>query len=1028
MRKALLLLFLAGASLASTGVHTTYLWHMHQPIYWPDESVWTPGRYQTAYETLLGGYCQNDLAEIFGKDDRIGDYQWYPRDAVASMLDLPEAGAQVSFAGALVENIESLAEAGWDGGVYASDWTSHYREARGWTTSAGEPRLEPLVVGFHHAIAPLMDDVAFRMELACAKAIYDEAWGDSNFSRGFFPAEMCFSERLIPALVDAGLDWSVVGDLHIARACENYPYQANLDNCDPPNRADQVNPPQSDWTNHSIPRGVTLKVPYPYGFTPHRAEYVDPSTGEVSNLVVVPAANAMSWDEGYGMFGTGSIDAIAGSNDPAHPMLILLAHDGDNAWSGGHSYYYESVPNFSHAAADAGYTPSTVATYLEHHPVPLDDVVHVEDGGWVNADGDFGSPQFINWNWPPVDAAGNFDIPGGWAEDERNWAVLTAAQNVVESAEAVGGAPDPERVVFPLSGASAVERAWHFLLAGYESGYMYYGSSLDMEVKATLACNAALEAALPLAESGADIVAPSIWLPQRLPWNPGGKGGGSLWGYPGGAGADMSRDFFVWTFIHDISGLSRVEIMVREDLDGHNDPGSHDNEIYAGGPEVGAWSALPMNHRAMPLGEPWDIPGIDFTVLPERIADEYWIELTGYGDVLLDYYVEAEDSLGNVKRSPIQHVYVGTGDAGGDGSAWWEPELPEAGDWITVYYDPAGGPLDGAAEIILHHGINGWQEVGDTPMDWNLVDEHWHKGIQLPEHASSFEFVFHDGLGNWDNNGGADWIVPVSGGGGGFVMDGLLDEGVLQISGDGMNLWVAREGDQLYLATEGTGATGLDHFLFLLDEPGAPVSAPWAKAGQVLPWAYYLGAESSNGWFAWFDAGSNVQIGPEFSSAQGEVLEGLLDLDSLFASVPPESLWVAAAGYDDPDAGSLIAQAPFGDGDGDMEAHEYYLLLDLSTRVDESPEAPLAVSLYPNPFNPDVRLSLDSPDGDLTIRIYDLEGRYVATLHEGLAAEGRHILGWNGQNARGYPCPSGIYLFQISCGTEARSLKGLLLK
>ncbi len=553
MRKVLFILLIATVALASTNVHSTYLWHMHQPIYWPDESVWTPGRYQTAYETLLGNYSQNDLAEIFGKDDRIGDYQWYPRDAVASMLDLPEAGAQVSFAGALIENISSLGDAGWDGGAYGANWTSYYREARSWTNSAGQPRLEPLLVGFHHAIGPLMDDVAFRMELACAKAIYDQAWGDSNYSRGFFPAEMCFSERLIPALVDAGIDWSVVGDLHIGRACVNYPYNAGQDNCDPPNPADQVNPAQSDWTEHSIPRGVVLKVPYPYGFTPHRAEYVNPSSGAVSNLVVVPAANAMSWDEGYGMFGTGSIDAISAASDPAHPMLILFAHDGDNAWSGGYSYYYESVDQFSHNAAAAGYAPTTVATYLADHPVPAEDVVHVEDGGWVNADGDFGSPQYINWNWPPVDASGNFDIPGGWAEDERNWAVLTAAQNVVETAEAISGAPDPERVVFPLTGANHVERAWHFLLAGYESGYMYYGSALDMEVKATLACNKALDSALPVAQSGADTVAPTIWLPQRLPWNPGGRGGGSLWGYPGGEGAAMSRDFHVWTFAHDYS-------------------------------------------------------------------------------------------------------------------------------------------------------------------------------------------------------------------------------------------------------------------------------------------------------------------------------------------------------------------------------------------------------------------------------------------------------------------------------------------
>ena len=63
-------------------------------------------------------------------------------------------------------------------------------------------------------------------------------------SVGFFPAESYFSERLIPVLVDEGVDWTIVPDLHIARACEDYPYHANEDNCDPPNRAEQQNPAQ----------------------------------------------------------------------------------------------------------------------------------------------------------------------------------------------------------------------------------------------------------------------------------------------------------------------------------------------------------------------------------------------------------------------------------------------------------------------------------------------------------------------------------------------------------------------------------------------------------------------------------------------------------------------------------------------------------------------------------------------------------------------------------------------------------------
>jgi hypothetical protein len=658
-------LMLAAPADAATGVHTTWLWHMHQPIYWPAPSTWTPGRYETAFETITLNHSQNDEFTIFNSDDRVADYQWYPKDALSSVLDLPDAGAQVSFAGALVENIFSLGNAGWNGGRYAANWYSHYRTAMGWTTSRGQRRLDPVISGFHHAINPLLDDTALRMELACAREIWPDAWGSGALSTGFFPAEMCFSERLIPALLDAGVTWTVVPDLHLGRACGNYPYQANLDNCDPPNRADQVNAAQANWTSHTISRGVTLKVPYPFGFTPHRAQYVDPATGVARNLVVVPAADAMGWEEGYATFGTGGIDAIASGNDPAQPMLVLLAHDGDNAWSGGYSYFHENVTGFAHAAAAKGYRPTTVATYLAEHPVPAGDVIHVEDGGWVNADGDFGSPQFINWNWPLVNQAGAFDIPGGWAEDERNWAVLTAAQNRVETAAAITGSVDPAKVVDPLSGANAAERAWHFLLAGYESGYMYYGSSLDMEIKATMACNQAVALADPVVAGGADTVAPTVWLPQRLPWNPGGYGGGALWGWPGGQGAVMSSSFHVWTFVHDVSGLARVQLLVRQDADGHNDPATTVNETYAGGAGVGAWTARDMTRRVMPTGEPWDMPGIDLTVLPTRIADQYWLQLSGYDDVLLDYYVEAEDALGHVKRSPIQHVYVGANSPGG---------------------------------------------------------------------------------------------------------------------------------------------------------------------------------------------------------------------------------------------------------------------------------------------------------------------------------------------------------------------------
>ena len=748
-------LALAACRAEAAPVHTTYLWHMHQPIYWPDRSAWSPTRYETAYETVTLGHSESDVFGVFNKDDRVHDYQDYPKTAVASVLDIADAGAQISFAAALVENVKSLADAGWNGGRYAPNWYADYRTARSWTTSGGRSRMEQLLVAAHHPIAPLMDANALRREIQVAKAAHKAAWGDTSYAKGYFPAETCFSERMIPTLVGQGIDWAVVPDLHVARACSDYPYVASEDNCDPPNRADQLNPAQGYYYNLRISRGVNVKIPPAYGFRPHYARYVDPASGQEYKIKVVPSANAMSWNEGYSLYGTGEIDAIASYNDPARPMLILFAHDGDNDWAGGYSYYSENVTSFCHQAAGKGYEPSTVAEYFADHPVASDDVVHVEDGGWVNADGDFGSPQFINWNWPLVDADGDFDIPGGWVEDERNWAVLTAAQNRVETAEAfAGGTPNPDKIYDPTTGATSVEKAWHHLLSGYESGYMYYGTALDMEVKVTLASNAAaLYADAVIAGGGTDNVAPTVWIPQRLPWNPGGKGGGSLWGYPGGEGAQMTSDFWAWTFAYDAAGLKRVELKYRADADGINSTASDQNETYAGGSEVAAWQTAAMTWRDFPAGNFFGNPDINFSVLPAHIADEYYVHMTGFSDVLLDYYVEAEDSLGNVKKSPIQHVWIGQSNTSQshviDGSLDTTAALVASNAGLNLYADWDGTYLYLAAQGV--GSTSGWDHFLIVGVDLlTPVSAPWAKAGTVADRTLY--------VGNEDSNNWCGWF------------------------------------------------------------------------------------------------------------------------------------------------------------------------------------------------------------------------------------------------------------------------------
>ena len=72
--------------------------------------------------------------------------------------------------------------------------------------------------------------------------VYNKTWGPGagDYSRGFVPAEMAFSERDIPTLVAQGIEWVIVPNNHISRACVDYPFSPSGDNNDPPNPADQV--------------------------------------------------------------------------------------------------------------------------------------------------------------------------------------------------------------------------------------------------------------------------------------------------------------------------------------------------------------------------------------------------------------------------------------------------------------------------------------------------------------------------------------------------------------------------------------------------------------------------------------------------------------------------------------------------------------------------------------------------------------------------------------------------------------------
>ena len=889
LRSVALVLGLASAGFAAEQIHVAFLWHMHQPIYYP---------YESPIVVDQNGRFSFSVVDVHNQ--RFGPYTAWPGDAIRSGQHLPHLGAHVSFSGSLMQNLNALEAGGVNGGMW-NGWRSAYNGVRGLRTTLGHHRLDLVSFGFHHPLMALLDEQDLRMQIRLHQWIAGQTWsGDDPV--GMFPPETAFSTRMIPSLVAEGVSWVMVDNIHFDRACAGYPYTP-ASNLIPPNPADQINPDPAAqggaWLqlqNLWAPSRVSV----PFGYQPHYAQYVDAETGDVSRIIVVPAARYEGHEDGRGGYGAFLYDRVMDqylpyNTDPAHPMLVLLHHDGDNFGGGSESYYHHNFDNMvSWVSQDPDYDVTVIDDYLERFPPDPDDVIHVENGSWVGADS--GDAEFKKWLADPDGT--------GFSPDRNSWAVLTAAKNRVFTAERI----DPVGNVGDIiDGGADTARAWRWLLVSQASDYWYWDGTEIWDSNVTRGCNEAVRYADRVIDAGRDRTPPTIFHPQREPYNP----GGTEW-----PGQIMASDFEVWTYVHDVSGLSEVTLRWRLDLDGVNPLESIQNETYAGGGEVGGWQSIVMTESDM------DPPqGI---LQPTYRAHRYAAMVEGQQNVLIDYYVEAVDTRGYVQRSDIQHVFVGDGDGSGGQRVTIDPDPARAGEDVTIEYDPAGGPLDGAASVWLHYGFNDWDRVIDPDPRMSRDDDVWRVTVPVPSDAMQLDLVFNDGQGTWDNNGGADWHFSVGGGGSGedWVMDGVRDARAFNIvSNNGMTLWAGLDGDVLYVATDDAGE-GNDHFVYLAIIPGNMRDANWAKSGRIANWSAYLADENDNDYEAWYDATGDTD---QATGSNGGVLEGTIDLRGEFGAVP-DAIYLAVGVYQTQDGGLLnsdLQLPPTGDDDGDIDANEY---------------------------------------------------------------------------------------------------------
>ncbi|MFH1841874.1 MAG: C25 family cysteine peptidase [bacterium] len=104
--------------------------------------------------------------------------------------------------------------------------------------------------------------------------------------------------------------------------------------------------------------------------------------------------------------------------------------------------------------------------------------------------------------------------------------------------------------------------------------------------------------------------------------------------------------------------------------------------------------------------------------------------------------------------------------------------------------------------------------------------------------------------------------------------------------------------------------------------------------------------------------------------------------------------------------------------------------IDNLSAVEGAPPVRLSLAQnQPNPFNPRTKIQFAVPrDQDISLRIYDVEGRLVDTLAQGFHAAGTYTVIWDGTNGRGARVSSGLYFYSLNTGKQSLTQKMLLLK
>jgi flagellar hook assembly protein FlgD len=89
----------------------------------------------------------------------------------------------------------------------------------------------------------------------------------------------------------------------------------------------------------------------------------------------------------------------------------------------------------------------------------------------------------------------------------------------------------------------------------------------------------------------------------------------------------------------------------------------------------------------------------------------------------------------------------------------------------------------------------------------------------------------------------------------------------------------------------------------------------------------------------------------------------------------------------------------------------------------------LQLKVFPNPVSSVAKIEVNNTiAGNVSIDIYDINGKLTRNLYQGFMAEGSKSVSWDGTSNSGNSCANGIYLCKVSGNGSFAEEKIILMR